>query len=369
MHAQRSSGWYRIRRFVARHRFRVVAGAIAGIAVLAAGSVLLWQQHVAGEDAARADTVKQFVLSIIAQADPVASRETRDADLTLLTTAESRLARELGTNPSLALELRLAIAQAYRNRGEFDRTRATLRSAIDEARKTLPRDDLNLMRAWVRIADWQVIDHEEVMRELDATIDRARPLGRRGAQILVEGLTARAALRQQRKGLFDEGRADIREAHEVAVRFFGPGDPIALDAALQMTERGFSPSESLPVIEASYQSANANPDLDPAHPKADPHSVDLRNPPLSDRARSRRAGVASRFRGDRPQTPWKQPADRIRPRDPAGRASHNGRCAWFTRSREGSAGACLCARGARRPQSWDSNPDVHSNGDRGPERR
>ena len=123
------------------------------------------------------------------------------------------------------------------------------------------------MRAWVRIADWQVLDYDEVMRELDATIDRARQFGRRGAQILVEGLTARAALRQFRQGLFDEGRADIREAHEVAVRYFGPGDPIALGAALEMTEKGFSPSESLPVIETSYRSANANPDLDPAHPK------------------------------------------------------------------------------------------------------
>ena len=126
VHAQRSSGWYRIRRFVARHRFRVIAGAIAGVAALAAGSVLLWQRHVAGEDAARAETVKAFVLSIIAQADPSASHATRDADLTLLTTAESRLARELGTNPSLALELRLAIAQAYRNRGEFERSRVNI---------------------------------------------------------------------------------------------------------------------------------------------------------------------------------------------------------------------------------------------------
>jgi tetratricopeptide (TPR) repeat protein len=234
---------------------------------LAGMGALLWQRHIAGEEAARADTVKEFVLSIIAQADPTASRDTRDADLTLLTTAESRLARELGPNPALALELRLAIAQAYRNRGEYERTRSTLRSAIDEARKTLPPDDLNLMRAWVRMADWQVIDDDEVMRELDATIDRARKLGRRGAQILVEGLTARAGLRQQRQALFDQGRADFREAHEVAVRYFGPGDPIALGVAIEMRERGFSVSESLPVIEAAYRSANATPDLDPAHPK------------------------------------------------------------------------------------------------------
>jgi serine/threonine-protein kinase len=264
--AQRSSSWYRARRFVGRHRSRFVAGTVTTAALLATGGIALWQSWNASEDAARADTVRAFVLSIIAQADPAASRETRDADLTLLTTAESRLARELGTHPALALELRLAIARAFRNRGEFERARATLRAAIDEARKTLPPDDLNLMRVWVRLADWQLIDDNQVMRELDATIDRTRLLGRRGAQILVEGLTARAALRQYRLSRLEEGQADVRAAYEVAVRHFGPGDPIALRVALEMSERRFRVSESLPVIESSYRAANANPGLGLAHP-------------------------------------------------------------------------------------------------------
>jgi serine/threonine-protein kinase len=265
--AQRSSGWYRLRRFVARHRLRFVAGTVATAALLAAGGIALWQSWNASEDAARADTVRAFVLSIIAQADPAASRETRAADLTLLTTAESRLARELGTHPALALELRLAIAQAYRNRGEFERARAALRGAIDATRRALPPDDLNLMRAWVRSADWQLNPEDEVTRELDATIDRARTLDRRGAQILVEGLTARAALRQYRLSRLEEAQADVREAHEVAVRHFGPGDPIALGAAMERVERRFRVSEALPVIESSYRAAIANPDLGLAHPK------------------------------------------------------------------------------------------------------
>jgi serine/threonine-protein kinase len=267
VHAQRSSGWYRARRLVARHRMRFVAGAVTTTALLAGGGIALWQSRTASEGAARADTVRAFVLSIIAQADPAASRETRDADLTLLTTAENRLAAELATHPELALELRIAIAQAYRNRGEFERARATLRSAIDEARRSLPPDDLNLMRAWVRSADWQLNPDDQVMRHLDATIDQARPIGRRGAQILVDGLTARAGLRQYRQNRLDDAQADVREAYEVAVRHFGPGDPIALGAAMEMVERRFRVGESLPVIESSYRAATANPNLGLAHPK------------------------------------------------------------------------------------------------------
>jgi serine/threonine-protein kinase len=265
--AQRGSKGYRLRRFLARHRLRVIGGAIAGAAALTVGGILLWQRQLAGEEAARAETVKSFVLAVIAQADPAASRETREADLTLLTTAESRLAGELGAHPALALELRLAIAQAYRNRGEFERARATLRGAIDEARKTLPADDLNLMRAVVRSADWQLNFDTSVMRELDATIERSRLLGRRGAQVLVEGLTARAALRHYMLNRMEDAQADVRAAYEIAVRHFGPGDPIVLAAAIDMINSQFRVGESLPVIEASYRAAMANPGLAPAHPK------------------------------------------------------------------------------------------------------
>ena len=128
--AQRSSGWYRVRRFLVRHRFRVIAGTAAISALLVGGGAVLWQRHIAGEEAARASSVRSFVLAIIAQADPLASSETRDADLALLTTAESRLASELGMHPELALELRVALAKAYRNRGEYARAGETLRRAI-----------------------------------------------------------------------------------------------------------------------------------------------------------------------------------------------------------------------------------------------
>ena len=183
---------YRLRKFVGRNRVAVVASAAVVFAVLAGGTVALWQRKVAGEDAARADTVKAFVLAIIAQADPAATRETRDADLTLLTTAEQRLSREISVHPALALELRLAIARAYRNRGEFERTRATLRQAIADAQQSLPPDDLQLARAWIEISDWQMLESERVGSALDRAIETARKLGDRGTELLIDGLQKRA---------------------------------------------------------------------------------------------------------------------------------------------------------------------------------
>jgi len=263
--AQRASNWYRTRRFLLRHRLGVMTGTVAFSALLVGGGIALWKTLAADEEAARTNAVRDFVLSIIAQADPAATRETRAADLTLLTTAENRLTQELVRRPELTLELRLAIANAYRNRGEFNRASETLRLAINEARTALPADDLNLMRAWVRIADSQLSNDEEVKRELDATIDRARLLGRGGARLLVEGLSARAQLRK-REGVREEGLADVREAHAVAVRHFGPGSPLALDAAATSGELGFYGDELLPLIASAYKAALDNPDLSSAHP-------------------------------------------------------------------------------------------------------
>ena len=270
--AQRASNWYRTRRFLLRHRLGAITGVITFSALLVGGSIALWQWRSASEESARADTVRDFVLSIIAQADPAASRETRAADLTLLTTAESRLARELGVRPALALELRVAIASAYRNRGEFDRAGATLRNAINEARKALPANDLNLMRAWVRIADWQIMDDDEVVRELDSTIEAARQLGRRGAEVLVDGLTARARVRHLWQGRHEAAVADAREAHAIALLHFGSGHVVRLGAALTLAVylEGFGAAlaeEIIPLAESAYAAALANADLGVAHPK------------------------------------------------------------------------------------------------------
>ena len=225
---------YRLRKFVGRNRLAVAASAAVVFAVLAGVTVALWQRQVAGEDAARADTVKAFVLAIIAQADPAATRETRDADLTLLTTAEQRLSREISVHPALALELRLAIARAYRNRGEFERTRATLRQAIAEAQQSLPPDDLQLARAWIEISDWQMLESERVGSALDRAIETARKLGDRGTELLIDGLQKRAG-RRFRSGSQADGMIDVREAYDIAVRRLGAGHPARLGATAALS--------------------------------------------------------------------------------------------------------------------------------------
>ena len=250
--AQRSSDWYRVRRFLVRHRFRVIAGTAAIAALLVGGGAVLWQRHIAGEEAARASSVRNFVLAIIAQADPTTSGETRDADLALLTTAESRLASELGMHPELALELRVALAKAYRNRGEYARAGETLRRAIAEARQVMPASDARLASAWIQASQWQVFADEEIDAEVDRAIETMRQRGKEGADLAIEGLQQRARSRGNR-GRPAEAVADVREAHGLAVKYFGESDRRTLQATVRL--QGFL--EDVPIAQRLEVTGNA----------------------------------------------------------------------------------------------------------------
>jgi serine/threonine-protein kinase len=272
--AQRGSGWYRARRFVGRHRLQFVAGSMAMLAMLVGGSVILWQRHVAGEDAARANSVRNFVLAIIAQADPMASGATRDADLALLTTAESRLTDGLAKHPELALELRVAIARAYRNRGEFQRAGETLREAIATARQVLPASDPRLARAWIEAAEWRLAwtKEDNVDPEIDRAIETMRQLGKDGAESAIEGLRLRS-WRQGARGDQKAVVADLREAHALSVKYFGEGDLRSLRAVGSLQKVLFDEpvAKRLEVTDRAYAAALAKVDL----PRSDPVFLDL----------------------------------------------------------------------------------------------
>jgi serine/threonine protein kinase len=189
--AQRAGRLYRLRRYVARHR--LAAGAISAVLVaLTAGlSAALWQARVARDEAERATLIKDFVLSIIQQADPVASRQTREADLALLTTAEGRVEQALGRRPELALQMRRAIGSAYYNRGAFERARSVLRHGIEQARGVLPPDHPELLGAFVQVAEELVIDSARAREDLGQAIPRLRAMGPAGRLLLADALLSR----------------------------------------------------------------------------------------------------------------------------------------------------------------------------------
>ena len=276
--AQRASTLYRLSRFVVRNRFAV--GAVAAVIVaLAVGlGVALWQATVARDEAARANTIKDFVLSIIQQADPRAAQASRVADLAMLKTVEQRIDKEFKGSAVERLQLRTAVARAYEQRGHHESARVLIHRALEEAQAANLSDDLAFLKARVLGAHWLIFDEPSVM-DLDRVIERLRSHGQDGVDALVEGLVWRVGVAyrfERRTGMtWDTLYADAREAFDLAGRHLKPVSGRQLHAALHLAahllETGSSRSpedrqrESVGVLEAALANARADPEVGAGH--------------------------------------------------------------------------------------------------------
>jgi tetratricopeptide (TPR) repeat protein len=210
------------------------------------------------------------VLSIIQEADPAASRRTREADIAQLVATEHRVENEFKHRPELALPLRLAIGVAYRNRGDFVRARQILRTAIDEAAGVVPAGNEDLLKATIQYAA-TLAELGEPLSEgagLDKVIEALRQLGGRAAPALVDALIARSA---HRVIAFEEDAAfdDAKEAHETARHALSADDERRLSAAEAFARRlliGFQTQRALEVLETAQATAAKQPRLASSHP-------------------------------------------------------------------------------------------------------
>jgi eukaryotic-like serine/threonine-protein kinase len=276
VHARRDSRTYRLRRFVMRNRMAVGAYAAVLVALLAGLLATLWQARVAREEAEQANTIKQFVLSIIQQADPQASQQTRAADVALLMATEQRAARELAGRPELQLQVRMAIATAHANRGDAELARQTLRKAFDEARATVRADNIDLLMARVKLAEWPIEDRSSMLAELDAAIATARVLGKHAIPVLIDALLARLDLRTDLAGSYTAEKLaeppDINEAREIialAEQAFEAGHPKVLAAKTTLAgilAGAHKQRDALAVIEPAYRQAQESALIVEGHP-------------------------------------------------------------------------------------------------------
>ena len=274
--AQRTSRAYRLRRFLARNRFAVGAvGAV--IMALAIGlTVALWQATIARTEAARATTIKDFVLSIIQQADPRAAQASRVADLAMLKTIEQRIEKEFKGSAVEHLQLRNAVASAYEQRGHHESARVLIRRALEEAEAANLSEDLEFLKARVLGASWLILDEASV-KDLDRVIERLRGYGPEGMEALVDALIWRVSVSvrfERRTGMtWDTLYADARDAFDLAGRHLKPTSGRQLQAAVHLAghlldETGAARSvderarEAFEVLNSALANARADPAME-----------------------------------------------------------------------------------------------------------
>ena len=265
--ARPDSRAYRLKKFVARNALAVGAGAAIVTALGVGLGVALWQTSVAREQAARATALNRFVLGLIRQADPNASRETRAADVAMLNTIESRIDREFEGSADQLLQLRITVGEAYRNRGEMMAARRVFQRAVDEATPRIPADDLMLLTAGVRAADDRLVVSTAAGGQLARAIAILRTKADRdpaAAELLLDALLLRIELAQN-YGVpayltQDETTAAVSELEALALGRFGPGSRQHLRAAkmvatLAQLRRGVE--AAVPVLASALEQARA----------------------------------------------------------------------------------------------------------------
>jgi serine/threonine protein kinase len=129
---------YRMRKFVARHRFGVSAGAAMLVLIVTSAGVILAQSvRVARErdraatEAAKALSINEFLQQMLASANPIGTGSRTVTVVEALSAAERRLDGTLGSQPEVAAAVRRTLAETYLGLGEFDRAEKILTTAVN----------------------------------------------------------------------------------------------------------------------------------------------------------------------------------------------------------------------------------------------
>lgn len=208
---------YRLRKFVSRHRLAIGAGATAIVTLLGALGLVLAQRDLARQQAARADSLRDFMFAAFAEAEPGAAREgpatVLDAVRHAIAASDADPAADVGAR----LELRLRLAQVLQRQGDL----AGARGLIEEIRESAQgrggiSDPLAIDAAFLLVQNSMARGEFTLARaQLDDLPDEADPAHR------VENLSLSAVLASRVRDL----ERAVRDGEEAMALAREIGDP------------------------------------------------------------------------------------------------------------------------------------------------
>ncbi|MDE2347092.1 MAG: protein kinase [Gammaproteobacteria bacterium] len=172
---------YVLGRFLRRHRTAVLIAACALLLVLTAVGAVLVQARHASRAAARANAIRQFLVSVFSASDPRKISAKPRGEITareLLDANAGRIPREFADDPVTEIELLRTVASIYRELGESSRFVALHAQMLALARSTYGPDDPRVLDYEMDDAQY-AIDHEDfasagvLLGSIDPTIHHA----------------------------------------------------------------------------------------------------------------------------------------------------------------------------------------------------
>ena len=128
--ARGDSRWYRLRKFVRRNRYGVAAAVLVLMVSLAAAAIIVRQARVAREQAARAEAVRAFLVSVFEQTSPDQNRGQPITAQQLLNIGAARLADWRIESAATHTELTGLIGSLYWDIGDYANAQPMLQQAV-----------------------------------------------------------------------------------------------------------------------------------------------------------------------------------------------------------------------------------------------
>jgi serine/threonine-protein kinase len=217
VHARPASWGYRARKFIDRNRLAVGAAVAITLALIGAATVSLWQAQVARKQAARAEQVKEFVMSFFDAANTARGGTRQTTAVDLLEQARQRLDTTPMSDQAIRAELLATIGSGLFGLGELQKALPVVEEATRLAGGTLGEQHPTTAEAHLAYADVLLGTGQGPLAEAQYTA--AEQYGRRvgDMELLAAALTGKARVRASR-GEYDGALEVARAALGAAER-------------------------------------------------------------------------------------------------------------------------------------------------------
>jgi len=222
--ARRDHTWYRVGKFVARHRFGVAAAAAGVLIIMIALGVALLQAREKTREVEVSREVTQFLVGLFGGADPTLSRGTALTAQDLLEQGTERLRSDVHMESSVRARLLHTVAATYVALGLYDRALPLASEALQLRRDNPVRNDADIAESLGQVGRIYRLDADYARAEpmLRDSLEMRRRVLPRDDPDLIESLDELGML-QHNRGEFRLAGDLLGEALTSAERHFGAG--------------------------------------------------------------------------------------------------------------------------------------------------
>lgn len=232
--ARPDSNGYRFAKFVARNRLMAGAAAAVFAAVTLGGGLAAWQAHSALEEQRKAEDVKEFLASMLRDADPWEMRGKASSVSELLRQAHEHVETKFAGRPPLQVELLNLVGMGLLHHEDVPSAAAALTQAAKIAEQHLAADHAQRLRTHVYMSEIHLERGQpaRARSELALALPALRARGTDSVDLVTALWNLSAALIDE--GRYDDAVTAAREGDEFARSRLGERHPVTAGVAVML---------------------------------------------------------------------------------------------------------------------------------------